>query len=285
MTQFGIISVNLFSVQNMVVINRKSNLSFPTAGAWKTCLRQIAIATDADYIDQLKEHLDQDDQVFQNEAGLQFLIEVLCGLHSPVFAETEVFGQFKIFLNELPETHYFKTNPDVLPFILGAVKKVRSEYLRDCGGKSYGHVLRQRLQKSGRVTLWGYGQLGQEIFPWIKNKCPQVVVRQQRQDEAIPFTTEIVDYTGDHLIAAPISDIEMKKLLSQCDGMVFDLRGKSIIRHERVVPLSTVMEEIEKHRNHQRELLPLCQALTEKLIQDFQSQSTHRPFGWDDLCG
>ena len=58
---------------------------------WETCLRKIIFAENL--------HDDKNQlELFEDEAAISFLIEVLCGLQSRVIGETEIFGQFKQFI-------------------------------------------------------------------------------------------------------------------------------------------------------------------------------------------
>ena len=93
-------------MSDIILVHRKSNQEFKSLAAdtsslalvWKTCLRQIVIFQNdnSDFNQELG--LNDLDEVHENEDALQFLIEILCGLHSPVFGETEVFGQFKKYI-------------------------------------------------------------------------------------------------------------------------------------------------------------------------------------------
>lgn len=233
--------------------------------------------------------LSAQDEILENEAALQLLIEILCGLHSPVFGETEVFGQFKKHIESLPEEHLLKNNPSFTQFIFKSVKEVRHQFLKQAGGMSYGHVLRKKLKDYDQVSMWGYGQLGQEIAPWLKEQNLQVIVRNPFSSADFQVVSEkFRTKTKAHVIAAPLEDDHVLNLLS--DGvteLVIDLRGHTqlVHPHHQVIPLVTVMQEIEALKQEQKIVLPECKNAIENLVSKYFSTSWHRPFCWEDLCG
>lgn len=283
-------------MSDIILVHRKTNQDFATVssesinqfGVWKTCLRQIAIfPTDTfDYQNELK--LDSQDEVYSNEEALQLLVEILCGLHSPVFGETEVFGQFRKYIDALPSDHVLKTNQALTQFIYKTVKEVRSQYLKNAGGLSYGHVLRKKLKDHTEISLWGFGQLAQEITPWMKEKQTQVIVRNPfGSDEYSVVSAPFRKKTKAHIIAAPISDDQLLELIK--DGtteLVIDLRGQTGIvhPHPKIIPLFEVMSEIEALKQEQKVVLPECKAAIQTLVSKYFSTSWHRPFCWEDLC-
>ena len=62
---------------------------------WRTCVRQVAFVDDPAAIPQGV-------AAWHDEAAYAHLLEVVCGLHSPIVGETEVLHQFKVFADGLP---------------------------------------------------------------------------------------------------------------------------------------------------------------------------------------
>ena len=66
---------------------------------FETCLRKIYFFDeDAEIRTEL---LEKKIKFYQGSEALQRLLEVLCGLHSRVLGETEIFGQFKKFIDSI----------------------------------------------------------------------------------------------------------------------------------------------------------------------------------------
>jgi glutamyl-tRNA reductase len=80
---------------------------------WQTCLRRILFLNARDNHDIL-EAIETEGllppivEVFRGEQAYGFLLEVICGLNSPIVGETAVMGQFKEFLQnaKLPNTSW-----------------------------------------------------------------------------------------------------------------------------------------------------------------------------------
>ncbi len=278
------------SMSDIVLIHRKTSQDFPTLfqpyGVWKTCLRQISVVSKHNY-ETHKINFLEDDEILENEAAIRFLIEVLCGLHSPVFGETEVFGQFKKFIESIPKNHLFFAQPGLLQFVLKTVKSIRTTYLKSLGGLSYGHIIRKRLDLEKDITVWGYGQLAKEVFPWLEKHTIQLIVRSPENYpiDLKPIKKENRVKTNVHIIAAPLHDDEVLKILQdRKTEIIIDLRGHTQLSHPKVISLFEIMQEIEKIKSEQKQVLPDCQKAVETFVEEFYSASLHRPFGWEDLC-
>lgn len=284
-------------MSDIILVHRKSNQEFTSLAAdtsslalvWKTCLRQIVIFQNDNSDFKQNMGLSDLDEIHENEDALKLLIEILCGLHSPVFGETEVFGQFKKYIETLPAEHVFKSSPNLTQFIFKTVKEVRSQFLKQAGGMSYGHVLRKKLKDFDEISLWGYGQLGQEIAPWLSKKQLQVIVRNPFSNADFSVVSEkFRKKTRAHVIAAPLEDDHVLNLLGDdVTELVIDLRGHTqlVHPHHQVIPLVSVMQEIEKLKQEQKIVLPECEAAIADMVSKHFSSTWHRPFGWEDLCG
>ena len=111
--------------------------------------------------------------------GYRFLLRVATGLESQVRGETDIFGQFKeawkafegLPSRELPLIKTWITR------LFEDTKEIRSLYLQNTGGDSYGSLVRKILRKypahqTGReidepILLVGAGLLAQSVAPWL----------------------------------------------------------------------------------------------------------------------
>lgn len=255
---------------------------FSSDEVWATCLREIAF---------LPDELSQGEiapvkglEIHREKDALIFLLEVLCGLKSPVLGETEVMGQFKSYLSQIPENHPLRRESALIPFLQGTVKEARTRYLRSAGGSlSYGQVVRRWLKDIDDVVMWGFGSLGSEIWPWVREKTKSVVVRHQREDaENIPFVVGETPKASAHVIAAPLSDDKVRELAE--NSLVIDLRDKALI-HPNVRTLQDLFTELGGIRKEREDILPLCRAFLREKAEEYMARYQIRPFGWEDLCG
>lgn len=275
---------------SFTLVHRAKDAAFVSASlpssmrSWATCLREIAF---------LEDHLSQDAlaavktaglQVFENEEALFFLLQILCGLKSPVLGETEVLGQFKSHLAGLPEDSALKRDPTLIPFLLNTVKEARTRFLSATGSLTYGQIVRRWLKDSNDVVLWGHGSLGKEIYPWIREKTKGVVVRAPREsEEEIPFKLAAPSGASAHVIAAPLEDDQVAALT--CDALVIDLRDRPLATNGNVRNLSDLFREIRDLRREREDVVPRCEAYLRRRVEEYLQRQQIRPFGWEDLCG
>ncbi len=298
-------------MEDILLVHRKSSKSFTMAlsekALWKTCLRQILICPESDF-SMIADSLESDDQVLRGEKALSLLLEILCGLHSPIVGETEVFGQFKNFVESRKqlEDPLFGDHQKWLNFIISEVKKTRAEHLIGMGSQSYGSLVRRYTKNQDSVTLCGSGQLAQEILPWIAHKDHlQLVCRDpvklagfanKYSNLSLTSYKEAYIHGEALVIAAPISDARILELVSRQDTRphsVCDLRGednslKSLLQqnypHIRYLSLQQFFSEIEETKKETRSKVDDIKTLLFEKAQSFVQRSELRPLGWDDLC-
>lgn len=294
-------------MEDILLVHRKASaksLVGEPGALWKTCLRQILFVEASNFSFTASE----DDQILRGSNALQFLLEVLCGLHSPVLGETEVLGQFKLFVQErrnLGDFHFSEAQK-WLQFVLAEVKRIRADQLMSLGSNSYGSLLRKYTREFDGVSIFGSGHLAGEVLPWMAlKKNLQVVSRQPEKLQVFaqkwthlqlntysenPALNEVV------VIAAPLEDARILQLLDRNGAAVrriFDLRGEknhlAPLLQERgdgieLTSLNQLFAEMEEARKENAEKISaLKRIITEKVLQ-FQDRSEHRPLGWDDLC-
>jgi len=298
-------------MEDILLVHRKSNRNFSVslqdAAIWKTCLRQILICTEGE-LNSYGDEIEKDDQVLRGEKALSLLLEILCGLHSPIVGETEVFGQFKNFVEarkQMGDT-LFGDHQKWLQFIFAEVKKTRAEHLVGLGSQSYGSLLRKYCKDLESVTVCGSGQLAQEILPWLAlKKALQLICREpaKMQSFAEKYNNLTINSYSDTyvhgealVIAAPLKDARILDLLAKQEGrpvMIFDLRGEEndLVNlaaeqypHIQVMGLHRFFAEIEEiKKDTQVKIEALKETLLEKALA-FTQRTELRPLGWDDIC-
>lgn len=276
--------------------NPQGTEAVPTAtlATFKTCLRLMHFAWLHD-----GEELERSDdyQVFYGEKAYQFLLEVICGLHSPVIGETEVFGQYKAFLQNSAIDY------PIAPILTQAIvdtKRIRAKYLRDLGAQSYGSLVRKMLPRSAKVEIIGSGLFVEDLLPWICKDQNQVrlYVRdvekaQQKFSKTRPqlqfkdiAKSKIED--GVVIVAAPLLASEIEELVTNKNLTVIDLRGesqkdecKTFLKYHN---LSQFFAAIEI--NQKKMLLVKAEVLSAiaELSHSRMKIENLRPFGWDDIC-
>ncbi|MFM6929389.1 MAG: hypothetical protein ACKOX6_13055 [Bdellovibrio sp.] len=298
-------------MEDILLVHRKSSKNFAESlqdsAVWKTCLRQILFCRE-DEVNNFLEVLEPEDKILRGEEGLSLLLEILCGLHSPIVGETEVFGQFRQFVDSrktLNDT-LFADNQKWLNFIMAEVKRTRAEHLVGIGSQSYGSLLRRYSKDMDSVTICGSGQLAQEILPWVAHKrTVQVLCREctKMRSFAEKFDNlSIVNYNEAYVhgeamvIAAPLSDARILELIAKQDTrpvVIYDLRGEennlpALIQEKfprvTLMTLQQFFAEIEEtKKDRQTKIQQIKEYLMEKALA-FAQRTELRPLGWDDIC-
>lgn len=264
----------------------------PEALVFETCMRKIEIRPWG-----AQQGANQKPGM-EGAKAYQFLLEVLTGLESPVFGETEVFSQFKDFWERQQkgnmQAHYFAP---WAKSIIEDTKKLRSEFFREGTAATWGGVVRKQLRPFPEVLIVGNGQLavsvataikGSEVSFWARTKKPEL------NGKHIQWGTPAPAANGPRalVVAAPLSDEEMCELLRQ-KGHLFDwVADLREIKEERPASLAAVdldlqsiEAESEMHKKRVADIRHRAQKRIIELANKSYDSLWHRPFGWEDLCG
>ncbi len=278
-------------IQELNIIHRRKPHTFTSNGeipVWATCLRSLAFAPAE------LEARRADDEVYSDNSAYRFLLEVVCGLHSPVVGETEVFGQFKVFSQE-----WLKADPRKAPLvrqILSDAKAIRNQYLRDLGAQSYGSWVRKNL-KAPRVHILGAGILVREILPYLVKEGREVVLHARDVKKIDFHAGEICEWLSKPLeegaavlVAAPVGAREIEPWLTRTPCQIFDLRedsNRDVIcapGPTELLTLHGIFNEIEQTKGRLQPRLEEVRREIRERSEKAAHRSVLRPLGWDDIC-
>ncbi len=230
-----LVIVNLGANNNEVIPASLGNLQ------WQTCLRRIAFL----HRSELASRIDLGKEVYLGCEAYQFLLEVICGLHSPLVGENAVMGQFRKFRTSavFPGTTWGKFLRDLTTDLLVDARRVRHHHLQNLGSQSYGSLIRKHLKAQSCVAVLGAGSLAREIVPWLtgarifyrnwehardlRDEHPHIQMDQyQMADAGWKFeTTSLV-------VAAPLKAEQINEWLGLQQvsfSLILDLRGNAVI--------------------------------------------------------
>lgn len=291
--------------ESVAILNGKPGRNFaaqfPHALVWKTCLREIAILDGR----QLRTAtLMADDQVYSREEGYRFLLEVICGLHSPLLGETEVLGQFKNFAQRAQETPGGHCTAPWIQRLIADAKRIRTNHLTGMGGRSYGQLAQRHLAGTPRIVILGAGHLTQEMVPWLTEHRLEIFCRrpeaatdllQRHPDARIhPMGGSIAADSGPVgvIVAAPMSATEIAAWVGQLGleiEAIVDLRGESTndrleVESVRIVHFEEILEDMETNCRFANARVDRARTEIHQRTQEFWDRFEVRPFGWEDLC-
>ncbi len=298
-------------LENLIVLHhpKKSGENLPVeinGLEWQTCLRRIVLLHKSES-PALISPLPSGAEIYTGQAAYNFLLEVICGLRSPLVAETAVMGQFKEFCASAP----FPMNEwgaflrRVTSELLVDAKRVRARHLEGLGSQSYGGMVRHHLKGLPSVVVLGAGQLAQEILPWIVGKT-DVSVCARNLEHAKALTEEFeeihlaqftlrgaIEETRETalVIAAPIKAVDVEtwmKAQTTPFVKVIDLRGEAesdpIHSYLPVIRLSEMFAALKSERSKLIARVAAARDEITKAAQRLIEQAQFRPFGWEDLC-
>lgn len=282
--------------QELVLVHRDSQAGVPPLEGegqlWRTCLREMLFLEPG----AAPRHFDN----VKLRSGLEAhhtLVEICSGLHSPLFGETEVFGQFKAFRESVEMSPLWDA---LLDAVEDDVRKLRRKFLTELGSQSYGSLARRHLPEGGKVLVLGSGRLARDLLPWLSGMRTTLVARDPaKAAEWLPagvstlplasLSDSLSGLEGAHwLVAAPIANETLLAILAKNPaGLVLDFRGDQNFPQtpenaSAYLGLRALYQELEAvkqlHERKKKEAMQFAAELTRRHEQSV----VHRPYGWED---
>ena len=298
-------------LEDLVVLHHpaKTGQRWPTAInglEWQTCLRRIVLLHKSESATLIAD-LAPDSETFEGQDAYNFLLEVVCGLRSPLVGETAVMGQFKEFCASarFPANEWGHFLRRTTSGLLVDAKRVRCHHLEGLGSQSYGGMVRQHLKGIPSVIVVGAGQLAEEILPWIVGKTDVTVcartperarglLEQHCEIRLTQFTLEAAQNETRPtavVIAAPMQSsavAEWMALQNTPFVKVLDLRGEAetdpLSGSLPVIRLSEMFAAVKNDRPKLAARVAAARDEIRRAAQRLVEQAQFRPFGWEDLC-
>ena len=300
-----------YVLDELVIINHpagtEDNLPTPLHGLqWKTCLRRISLLNQAES-NSVAPAASSESEFYRGKDAYRFLLEVVCGLRSPLVGETAVMGQFKEFCaqTKFPNSSWGRFLRQFTSELLADAKRVRHDHLEGMGSQSYGGLVRQHLKDIPATSVLGAGKLAKEILPWLLGKTdvtvfsrdrlraeglleeyPQIHLRQFAMADTATANRKVA-----LIIAAPLSASEIEKWVSvQTTQFVkaLDLRGEAetdpVQASFPVIRLSDLFDALKNDRPKLAGRVASARDEIRQTAQRVIEQAQFRPFGWEDLC-
>ena len=278
---------------------------------WQTCLRRILFLNaneSAAIVNAIEngEMMLPTVEIFRGQQAYRFLLEVICGLNSPIVGETAVMGQFKEFLlnAKFPTNSWGNFLRQLATNLMIDAKRVRHDHLQGIGSQSYGSLVRQHVKGLPEVAVLGSGKLAREILPWLIGKTKvRVFCRDSRRASDLLTDypeIQLVQYSDANnglmekeiglVIAAPLKAEQVEEwtrsqhaTFTKC----LDLRGEAVsdpVSMPIVIKLHELFEALRAERERLQKHVEAARAEIRQLVQRQSQQAQFRPFGWEDLC-
>ena len=263
-----------------------------SAVVWRTCVREIAFV-------EPQASVPPGAVVLHGEAAYAHLLEVICGLDSPMVGETEVLHQFKTFASELPgDRHQLR---ELGHQLLADARVIRSRHLIGLGSRSYGSAVRRYLAQATHVAVAGTGMLAREVVPFLmrpdrhvdlwgrRAKCDgfDASIAYRHLDTASP---SLVDATTALVIAAPLSSAQIARLARAYRdvSVLIDLRAEGAQDPPPpiapIVTLADVFAGVQEATCATAARVAAAKDDVRRHARAFATRAKLNPSGWHDLC-
>ena len=258
---------------------------------WRTCMRQVAFVDEACAIPSGV-------PAWHNEAAYAHLLEVVCGLHSPIVGETEVLHQFKVFADGLStaQSHW----RELCARLLADARTIRSTHLIGLGSRSYGSAVRRHVRDCPRVAVIGTGVLAREIVPFLartdrildlwgrRAECSIAAPGLTYRPLGIPMAR--IAESAAMVVAAPVKAFAIAELAGRYryPSLLIDLRAEGA--HDPPPPiaptvtLADVFAEFDAVARETESRVVAAKAAIAHCATAFAGRARLNPFGWHDLC-
>jgi glutamyl-tRNA reductase len=287
---FHILHFPKTGTKNTVNLN---SLGFVT---FETCLRQIAFFNSDSFMQKLQKNSYV--EIHKADKAFQFVLEVICGLHSLIKGETEIFGQFKEFASTQKNAIEMLGMTELFKQLLTDCKSLRSSRIQHWSHNTYGSVTRKLLNQKDGVMLLGSGHLAQEIAPWLKHvKTKSVLLRRSKElgAEFSNFRIESIQNVSESpnitvlVVAAAVSNVELETYVNMWPNLrlIIDWRGDEqwvTKNNETVFHLHDLKENDERTKEEQSKRIQLVSEDIQMKALVFSKKAKHNPWGWEDFC-
>jgi glutamyl-tRNA reductase len=249
---------------------------------WRTCLREIGFPDAGDDI-AVPAGVDR----LEDEAAYALLLEVVCGLRSPLAGETQVMGQFKAFVNGLG--HDAEPVRRVARQVLRDAREVRTDCLQGLGARAYGSLVRQHVKSCEIAAVIGTGALAAEITPALTEAVSEV---HQWNRAALtgagpqPQSRRPVML----IVAAPVEGDRVAHVAARYSDLrgVIDLRGEPADALPSlgvpVISLRDLFYSAQQAADRAAVRVEAARREIRRRSAALVRRDELHPFGWDDLC-
>ena len=262
-----------------------------SAVVWRTCVREIA------FVDS-RAAVPSGATILHDEDAYAHLLEVICGLDSPMVGETEVLHQFKVFAANIPDDD--SAFREVGHQLLTDARVVRSRHLIGLGSRSYGSAVRRIVAHGACVAVAGTGLLAREIVPFVVRPGRQVDLWGRRPacegfDAGITYrrldvATPVIDAAASIVIAAPLSSAQISRLARAYRDVrvLIDLRAEAAQDPPPpiapIVTLTDVFASVEQATQSTATRVAAAKEDIRRCARAFTTRAKLNPSGWHDLC-
>ncbi|TGK84577.1 glutamyl-tRNA reductase [Leptospira noumeaensis] len=263
---------------------------------WQTCQRSIAFSDRRIFSISESERFYKGYEVFHGYEAYRFLLEVVSGLRSKLFGESEIQAQFRDRFREEKATDstFALSLLRLRDQILEHTKQIRSKYLTGIGRQTYGSVADSYLQNHKTVTLLGTGKLANSILPYLVSKDKEVHLIGRNQTKLAELQKEF-SITTHHwedykpmneaiVIASSFLPFNWESMI-ESSSLILDFRETTISNsnYKNYIPLSKILSDLQETDEQIQTVKMDLQYFLTELTREREEEQIHIMNGWEDL--
>ncbi|TGK01734.1 glutamyl-tRNA reductase [Leptospira langatensis] len=278
--------------------NDRDMFSVPDSFSWKTCMRTVLVSDSRIHLSPSE--LPKNWESKTGYEAYRLLLEIISGLKSKLFGETEVLAQFRQRFQELPDEAFGEYLAKLRDNLIEDCRTLRSGYLQNLGEQSYGGLADKYLSEAKNppkeVVLFGTGQLAEKLLPWLSGsgKKTKIVGRNPNRLDYLASISNSSSHLMEDwspngeawVIAAPMDFSPWMDKLAP-GNLILDFREEplesswpsDVIYISFADMLSSLKETEERTKKVKEEL----KSVLDELLQEREWEAHQIVFGWDDL--
>ena len=251
---------------------------------FRTCLRDV-VFLDGDETSVTPRA--ERETPLENGDAYTRLVEIVCGLRSPLAGETQVQGQFKAFLDAL-EPQACGWLRGIGRQVLTDARVIRERHLRGLGSRTYGSAVRRHTRDCAHIALIGAGALAREIDTYVADT--HTIDRWSRTELADAGDTRCASEATALIVAAPVDSCTIARVARRYPNLhrIIDLRADAerttVDAAAPVVTLSDIFRNTSGPDDAESPPVREARRMARQCGRRFDTREELHPFGWDDLC-
>jgi glutamyl-tRNA reductase len=266
---------------------------------WHTCMRSVYIG-DQRLTSVSAYYSLSDYEVYTGYKAYSVLLEIVSGIRSKLFGESEIQFQFnnRFSKNNLSNSPFTESLIKLKNQILEHVKQIRSEFIKGKGRTTYGGIADSILPGDSSVAILGTGQLSESIiFDLLKkNRKITVVGRNTKRLDFFKDKFNVITFNYSSfepnsysiIIANPHVPSDLYEKLSE-NSIVLDFRGEENNRAGffstkiKYYSFEYILNKVKESKEREDFLKPIIFERILELTQERENQVIQYPNGWEDI--
>ncbi len=266
---------------------------------WHTCMRSVYIG-DQRLIPNSAYYSLSEYEIFTGYKAYSILLEIVSGIRSKLFGESEIQFQFndRFSKKNLLHSPFSESILKLKNHILEHVKQIRSEYIKGKGRLTYGGIADSLLPGNINLAILGTGQLAESMIIHLmkKNRNVKIIGRNTERLQFLnqKFNISTIDYNNFQpsfhsiIIANPFLPENLISQLSD-SSIVLDFRGDDSIK-ENLLPnkisyfsFQSILNKIQATKENEEFLKSKIISRIQELTEERENEVLHNPNGWEDI--